>query len=139
MVQDVEIPLEGTAEFLAWFLETVPIEPVWLCPVRQRRDPAGDVGRNWPLYPLEIDRTYVNVGFWSAVPAQDGERAGATNRRIEDQVTAAGGHKSLYSDSYYTREAFAQLYGGPVYQVLKEQYDPEARLPGMFDKTVGRA
>ena len=36
VVQDVEIPLARTAEFLGWFLKEVPIEPVWLCPIQLR-------------------------------------------------------------------------------------------------------
>ncbi|MDQ3825982.1 MAG: FAD-binding protein, partial [Actinomycetota bacterium] len=36
VIQDVEIPLERTAEFLRWFAQHVPIEPVWLCPLRLR-------------------------------------------------------------------------------------------------------
>ena len=36
VVQDVEIPLDRTAEFLDWFLREVPIEPVWLCPIQLR-------------------------------------------------------------------------------------------------------
>ena len=28
----------GTAEFLHWFLDNVPIEPIWLCPLRLRDD-----------------------------------------------------------------------------------------------------
>ena len=32
-MQDVEIPIGRTAEFLRWFLREVPIEPIWLCPL----------------------------------------------------------------------------------------------------------
>ena len=34
VVQDVEIPLDRTAEFLDWFLREVQIEPVWLLRTR---------------------------------------------------------------------------------------------------------
>ena len=135
VVQDVEIPLEGTAGFLSWFLQNVPIEPVWLCPLRMRRDPIGP--SSWPLYPLKPGRTYVNVGFWSVVSSTPGA-PGATNRRIEDRVTAAAGHKSLYSDSYYTPAAFDGLYGGADYRALKARYDPNDRLLSLYAKTVER-
>jgi FAD/FMN-containing dehydrogenase len=56
---------------------------------------------------------------------------------IEDKVTELGGHKSLYSDSYYSREEFGRLYNGDAYQKLKREYDPDGRLPDLYDKCVG--
>ena len=129
VVQDVEVPLERCAEFLEWFLAEVPIAPLWLCPLRLR-DPAG-----WPLYPLAPGHTYVNVGFWSSVPAQN-PREGLTNRRIEEQVGALGGHKSLYSDAFYGREEFDALYGGDIYHAVKKRYDPDSRLLDLYAKAV---
>ncbi len=135
VVQDVQIPVQGAAEFLTWFLDTVPIEPIWLCPVRMRADSAA-APRVWPLYRLDAGQTYVNVGFWSAVPVRPGSAAGETNRGIENQVTAAHGRKSLYSDSFYTQDVFAGLYGGEQYDTLKSRYDPQGRLLGLYAKTV---
>jgi FAD/FMN-containing dehydrogenase len=130
VVQDIEVPLDRTAEFLHWFLREIPIEPVWLCPVRSR-----DV---WPLYPLRPGETYVNVGFWSSVPRDPAEPVGAANRLIEAQVTALDGHKSLYSDAYYDQTDFWQLYGGDDYAVLKSRYDPQSRLLDLYSKAVQR-
>ena len=130
VVQDVEVPLDRTAEFLHWFLREIPIEPIWLCPVRSR-----DV---WPLYPLRPGETYVNVGFWSSVPRDPAEPVGAANRLIEALVTALGGHKSLYSDAYYDQAEFWQLYGGDDYTVLKARYDPQSRLLDLYSKAVQR-
>ncbi|MGH3903105.1 MAG: FAD-binding oxidoreductase [Pseudonocardiaceae bacterium] len=132
VIQDVEIPVERTAEFLRWFAEHVPIEPVWLCPVRLRGE------RSWPLYPLEPGRDYVNVGFWSTVSIAPGASGSDTNRAIEDEVHAVGGHKSLYSDSFYSREDFDARYGGEHYQALKERYDPGRRLLDLYAKAVRR-
>lgn len=128
VVQDVEVPIERCAEFLDWFLAEVPIEPLWLCPLRLR-DQHG-----WPLYPLRADGVYVNVGFWSSVPA--GPRPGWTNRRIEARVSALDGHKSLYSDAFYGREEFDRLYGGEAYKAVKKRYDPDARLLDLYAKAV---
>jgi FAD/FMN-containing dehydrogenase len=155
----VEIPLDRTAEFLAWFLREVPIAPVWLCPLRLRRTgvttgvtattkmaagtnlPAptdtGDQGP-WPLYPLRPDQTYVNVGFWSTVPIPPEGRDGEVNRRIEGAVAGHDGHKSLYSDSYYPPEEFWALYGGTTYRKVKARYDPGSRLLDLYAKAVGR-
>ena len=130
VVQDIEVPIEHAAEFLDWFLREVPIEPVWLCPLRLR-DPAG-----WPLYPLAAGHTYVNIGFWSSVPAAD--TPGAANRRIEQKVSDLNGHKSLYSDAFYDRDEFDRLYGGDTYKTVKKTYDPETRLLDLYAKAVQR-
>jgi FAD/FMN-containing dehydrogenase len=130
VVQDVEVPIGRCVEFLDWFLTTVPIEPLWLCPLRLH-DPAG-----WPLYPLRAGHSYVNVGFWSSVPA--GPKPGHTNRLIEEKISEFDGHKSLYSDAYYGREEFDDLYGGETYKTVKKAYDPDSRLLDLYAKAVQR-
>ena len=133
VVQDVEVPVERTCAFLEWFLDNVPITPIWLCPLRLR-DRDG-----WPLYPIRPDHTYVNIGFWSAVPAAAaGSPVGATNRAIEAKVSELDGHKSLYSDAFYTREEFDALYGGEAYNTVKKTYDPDSRLLDLYAKAVQR-
>jgi FAD/FMN-containing dehydrogenase len=130
VVQDVEVPIERCAEFLGWFLENVPIEPIWLCPLRLRDD------GNWPLYPIRPHHTYVNVGFWSSVPG--GPEDGYTNRLIERKVSDLDGHKSLYSDAFYSQEEFDELYGGETYKTVKKTYDPDSRLLDLYAKAVQR-
>ncbi|MDY6996958.1 MAG: FAD-binding oxidoreductase [Actinomycetota bacterium] len=130
VVQDVEVPIERTVEFLRWFLDAVPIEPIWLCPLRLRDD------RSWPLYPIRPHHTYVNVGFWSSVPI--GPEDGYTNKMIEREVSALEGHKSLYSDSYYPPEDFESLYGGETYKTVKKAYDPDSRFLDLYAKAVRR-
>jgi len=127
VVQDVEMPIELCVEFLDWFLANVPIEPIWLCPLRLR-------GEGWPLYPIRPQLTYVNVGFWSTVPV--GSIDGQTNRLIERKVSELHGHKSLYSDSYYSPEEFGNLYGGETYAAVKKRYDPDSRLLDLYAKAV---
>jgi FAD/FMN-containing dehydrogenase len=130
VVQDIEVPIERTRDFLEWFLDTVPITPIWLCPLRLR-DHDG-----WPLYPIRPDHTYVNIGFWSSVPV--GATEGMTNRAIEAKASELTGHKSLYSDSFYTREEFDDLYGGEAYNTVKKTYDPDLRLLDLYAKAVQR-
>jgi FAD/FMN-containing dehydrogenase len=130
VVQDVEVPIERCAEFLDWFLGAVPIEPLWLCPLRLH-DADG-----WPLYPIRPEQTYVNVGFWSSVPV--GASEGATNRLIEKKVSDFDGHKSLYSDAYYSPDEFDELYGGEAYKTVKKTYDPDSRLLDLYAKVVQR-
>ncbi len=138
VIQDVEIPLARTTEFLEWFLAEVPIEPVWLCPVQLREPGGGDAGASpWPLYPMRPGEPYVNVGFWSAVPILPGREHGDVNRAIEAKVTELDGHKGLYSEAFYDEETFDALYGGAAYRPVKQRYDPDGRFPTLYDKAVG--
>jgi FAD/FMN-containing dehydrogenase len=144
VVQDVEVTIDHTAEFLEWFLREVPIEPLWICPLRLREStPAPGIGgapasdRPWPLYPLAPETTYVNIGFWSSAPIAPGTADGTWNRRIEQEVSRLGGHKSLYSEVFYSREEFARLYGGVHAAGLKAEFDPGGRFATLYDKAVG--
>lgn len=144
VVQDIEVSVDRTSQFLDWFLAQVPIEPVWICPLRLRqsagapaagRIPASD--RPWPLYPLAPGITYVNIGFWSSAPVKPGDPPGVWNRRIEEEVSRLGGHKSLYSEVFYSREEFSRLYGGPHAAALAAEFDPGGRLATLYEKAVG--
>jgi FAD/FMN-containing dehydrogenase len=130
VIQDVEIPVDRLAEFLDFFHREIGISPVWLCPLKLHSDQA------WPLYPLAPGKLYVNVGFWSTVPRKPGDDPSHYNRLIEDKVTELGGHKSLYSDSFYAKDEFDRLYNGTAYQALKQKYDPQGRLPDLYAKCV---
>jgi FAD/FMN-containing dehydrogenase len=130
VIQDVEIPLARLAEFLEFFHRDIGISPVWLCPIKLRDT------QTWPLYPMDPDTLYVNVGFWATVPLKPGDAPGTHNRLIEKVVTDLGGHKSLYSESFYAREDFWRLYNGERYRALKREFDPDGRLPDLYDKCV---
>ncbi|HWC23251.1 MAG TPA: FAD-binding oxidoreductase [Flexivirga sp.] len=136
VVQDVEVSLDRTEEFLDWFLDNVPIEPIWLCPLAVRDGEHGD--QPWPLYPLKRGEQYVNVGFWSTVEISPGRADGDVNKDIERIVHTMGGHKSLYSDVYYDEETFWGLYGGDTLKAVKKKYDPDGRLPDLYTKAVKR-
>jgi len=130
VIQDVEIPVERGAEFLRFFAERVGMSPVWMCPQRLRGE------RTWPLYPLRPGQVYVNFGFWGTVALPPGAGDGHYNRQIEDEVTALGGHKGLYSTSFYPEPEFWALYNGSEYAALKRDYDPDGRLAGLYEKCV---
>jgi FAD/FMN-containing dehydrogenase len=130
VIQDVEIPLDAAAEFLAFFAQRVGMSPVWLCPLRLRS------AQPWPLYPLQPGQVYVNIGFWGTVPLPDGRDDGYHNRLIEEKVAELGGHKGLYSTSFYSEDEFWERYNGPAYRELKREYDGDGRLASLYDKCV---
>jgi len=131
VVQDVEIPVEKSAEFLAFFQDEIGIKPIWICPLRQR-----SANLEWDLYALKPDTTYVNFGFWSSVELEPGEDPSTHNRRIEQVVGELGGRKSLYSTSHYEQDEFWRTYNGDRYEVLKKEYDPQGRLLDLYAKCV---
>ena len=133
VVQDVEVPADRLAAFMDVFAREVPIEPVWFCPLQQRRS-----DETWELYRLDPATLYVNIGFWSSVALAPGQDPDAHNRLVEVLVDDLGGRKSLYSTSCYPPEQFWELYNGPAYDVLKKTYDPDGRLLDLYAKCVGR-
>jgi FAD/FMN-containing dehydrogenase len=133
VVQDIDVPIDKAPDFFDFLTSEVPILPFWLCPLRLR-----DASSPWDLYALDPDTTYVNFGFWSSVPLADGDADGTANRRIEHVVSELGGRKSLYSTSYYDRDEFDRLYNGETYAKLKQAYDADGRLLGLYEKCVER-
>jgi FAD/FMN-containing dehydrogenase len=138
VIQDIEVPVEQTPEFVRWFDEHVSMRPVWLCPLRLREPDGPGSSRSWPSYPLTSGMTYVNVGFWGTVPIAEGASDGDQNRALEAKVTELGGHKSLYSDAYYDRDTFERLYNVANQVAVKGTYDPNDRLTGLYEKAVNR-
>jgi FAD/FMN-containing dehydrogenase len=142
VIQDVEVPVGRTKAFVSWFDDAVGMRPVWLCPLRLRAqvgpDGAPRGARTWPSYPLEPGVTYVNVGFWGTVPVRPGAVDGDVNRAVEAKVAELGGHKSLYSDSYYDRATFDRLYDTAHLAEVKRGTDPDDRLTGLYEKAVRR-
>jgi FAD/FMN-containing dehydrogenase len=133
VIQDVDVPIDRAEEFLAFLLRRIGILPVWICPLR-----APDGAPPFTLYPLEAGTLYVNFGFWDRIESAEPHAPGHFNRLIEREVARLHGVKSLYSDSYYTREEFARAYATPAYEALKRRYDPQRRLLGLYEKCVLR-
>jgi FAD/FMN-containing dehydrogenase len=130
VVQDVEVPVGNGDQFMEFFEDRVKMSPVWLCPLRLRG------GYAWPLYPLQPGEVYVNFGFWGTVPLPPGQQDGYYNKMVEEEVSALGGHKSLYSTAFYSEEEFRSRYNGAAYDKLKAEYDGDSRLLSLYDKCV---
>lgn len=129
VIQDVEIPIEHAATFARFFNLEIGIKPVWVCPVATYNPEVS-----YPLYPMNPQTLYVNFGFWDAVRSDHEE--GYFNKKIEAKVQELGGKKSLYSNSFYSREAFWKLYDEPTYRQLKARYDPTGKLKDLYEKCV---
>jgi FAD/FMN-containing dehydrogenase len=130
VIQDVDIPLARAAEFAEFYAREIALWPQWICPI-------GLGKQNFTLYPMRSD-WYVNFGFWDVKRTREAHAPGHFNRMIEQKVTALGGIKSLYSDSFFPEDEFGRLYGGAEYAELKRRYDEVGAFPGLYAKCVLR-
>lgn len=133
VIQDVDIPIDKAPEFLEFFHREIGISPIWMCPLR-----AANASQQFDLYPMESAKTYINFGFWDVKKGREALPRGYYNRRIEQKVRELGGVKSLYSDSYFPRDEFWDIYNKPRYDELKVKYDPHARFKNLYEKCVLR-
>ncbi len=131
VIQDVDIPIEHAAEFLAFFDREIGIRPVWICPLRE-----PNPERAFTLYPVEPGRWYVNFGFWDVIRTREAYPEGHFNRKVERKVAEFGGVKSLYSSSYYAEDEFWDLFDRSAYRALKSRYDPDGQVKDLYRKTV---
>jgi FAD/FMN-containing dehydrogenase len=129
--QDVDIPIRSAPAFLDFLLREIGILPVWVCPVH-----VPDPSARFALYPLKAGTLHINFGFWDVLGRHETHEAGHYNRLVEREVLRLGGIKSLYSDSFFTREEFDHAYGMDTYARLKRRYDPEGHAPGLYEKCV---
>ena len=134
VIQDADVPLARAEEFLEFLLREIGITPIWVCPLRA----AGPDAR-YALYPLAPNTPYVNFGFWDVIESPVAHEPGHYNRLVEQEVLRLGGIKSLYSDSFFTREEFARAYGSAEYGALKAKYDSSGHALGLYEKCVLRA
>lgn len=131
VIQDVDIPIRNAGAFVDLFHREIDIRPIWICPIH-----VYDAQRQYTLYPLSAETVYINFGFWDVIKSRKKLPSGHYNRKIERMVANLGGIKSLYSDSFYTPDAFWQIYDKPVYERLKAKYDPQHALKDLYQKCV---
>lgn len=127
VIQDVDIPIDNAAAFLADFEAQIGIRPVWICPFIV---PDG----RFSLFELRTDTPYINFGFWDMV--RSSEPDGHYNALVEELVAKYGGKKSLYSRSTYDEARFWKEYDRDTYESLKRECDPDGRFPGLYEKAV---
>lgn len=131
IVQDVEVPIENSEEFISFFHREIGIKPVWVCPTR-----LHDPKKVYPLYRMDPAKLYMNFGFWDFIKTK--HRDGHYNQMIEKKIRQLKGKKSLYSTSFYSRKEFWGLYNQKEYNKLKKKYDPVQVFSDLYDKCVMR-
>ena len=82
---------------------------------------------------------YVNVGFWGTVPLPPGAADGLLQPADRGRrSTELGGHKSLYSTSFYSREEFWRALQRAGLRRAQERLRPGGRLPDLYEQVRSR-
>ncbi|KAG5981625.1 hypothetical protein E4U55_002737 [Claviceps digitariae] len=133
MVQDVGVPFDRTAEFQAWLHDTFNIYPLWLCPLRIRRDDPNSAYGLHSEFADPDTPDLVNFGVWGPLTGQSRRAVVEMNRALERKVQELHGKKWLYAHAYYTEDEFWRNYDRQSYDELRAKYGA-TYLPSVFDK-----
>ncbi|KAL6835370.1 hypothetical protein V8C40DRAFT_234232 [Trichoderma camerunense] len=132
MVQDVGVPYDKVVEFQAWLDKELHIYPLWICPLRIRRDdPDSGHGLHSEFANPNVP-DLMNFGVWGGVKGTRREVI-EKNRALERKVQELNGKKWLYAHAYYTEEEFWAHYDRTSYDALRKKYKAEY-LPSVYDK-----
>lgn len=132
MIQDCGIPFDKCEQFKTWLDDNVGIYPIWLCPIRARRDsPGADHGIHAAMGRTDYPEL-LNFGVWGFI-SWDRSEAFNKNRALETRVHQLGGWKTLYAHAYYTRDEFWEVYDRDSYHAVREKYGARY-LPTVYDK-----
>lgn len=133
IIQDVAIPYQAATKFHEWLDDSLHLYPIWLCPLRQRRDaPNSRHGLYSSLADPATPEFMMNFGVWGP-GSKDRREFVAQNRALEHKVDELGGRKWLYAQAYYTEKEFWEIYDSKAYNALRAKYGAEY-LPSVYDK-----
>ncbi len=131
VIQDILIPIQNAPKFFDFFKKNIPISPIWICPFHFYHP-----GQTYPLLPLDPDPLYIDFGFWDIVPSD--KPKSFLNRLLEEETPRLKGYKSLYSQSFYPEDEFWRIHPKPIYDEIKQKYDPRSSLKNLYQKCVTR-
>ncbi|OTB00140.1 hypothetical protein M426DRAFT_324546 [Hypoxylon sp. CI-4A] len=132
IIQDVGVPYDNVGKFYEFLHQDVGIYPLWLCPIRVRRDsPDSAHGIHADFADPSKPEYTLNFGVWGPGPDEYDELV-RINREIETRVSDLGG-KTLYAQAYYDEKEFWENYNWDEYNAVRVKYSA-AHLPSVYDK-----
>jgi Delta24-sterol reductase len=133
IVQDVGVPYDKVGEFQRWLDTNLRTYPLWLCPLRVRRDtPDSGYGLHARFSDPDSPEHLMNFGIWRP-GSLNRKKFLSQNRSLEKKVQELGGKKWLYAHAYYTEEEFWASYDKDSYDDLRRRYSA-AYLPSVYEK-----
>ncbi|KAK0616937.1 hypothetical protein B0T14DRAFT_435910 [Immersiella caudata] len=135
VVQDVGVPYSHATDLAVWLHQNLSVYPLWLCPLRTRREGGASAHHGLHAEFADAERTpdaLLNFGVWG--PASFNRRECVRkNRDLEAAVQRLGGKKWLYAQAFYTEDEFWAHYDREAYDTLRETYHA-GHLPSVYDK-----
>ena len=162
IIQDMAVPAQKITEFSTWLDSDSKdggkcgdVYPRWLCPLRE-----GEYGgmnphvtppstpsspnafllqrKNEDYFGTKKRDFLLNIGIWGPLPSSHSAHSQLSiNRAIETKLTALGGMKWLYAQTFYTEDEFWKIYDKVWYGGLRQKYRAEG-LPDVFQKVGPR-
>ncbi|KXJ88836.1 FAD binding domain protein [Microdochium bolleyi] len=137
IIQDVGVPYRAADEFRGWLDANFNIYPLWLCPIKIRRDDGPEVaGHGLHADFADPAKTpepiLLNFGVWGPASTRY-ETFVRQNRDLEAKVHSLGGKKTLYAQNHYTRDEFWGWYNKDKYDRVRVKYYADW-MPDVWDK-----
>ncbi len=132
IIQDLCLDIKKCTRFFNWYKKEIAVYPMWICPSKHTLDKGKYVLHNFAFDYL------VDIGIYTGKKRKQGKPKNYYNTLLEKKVIELQGMKGLYSESYFTKKEFWDLYNQEKYFKLKKKYDPENIFPNIYDKTIGK-
>ncbi|XWW94331.1 hypothetical protein V2A60_002274 [Cordyceps javanica] len=137
VVQDLGLPYSTAEKFIDFVDDELGIWPLWLCPLKGATTPtfhpvtgmgSAAAGRG----SATVSEPMLNVGVWGWGPPEYQDFV-AKNQQLEAKLSELGGRKWLYAHTYYSEQAFWQVYDQSWYEALRSKYHA-GTLPSVYAK-----
>lgn len=131
LIQDWEVPWDKAKDLIEFALAEVDLsgKPWTALPIRP--------SRNATLYPMQDCPFYFNLGcYYFAKKQHQSSDEFFYTRLMDNRCFRLGGIKMLYSSTFLAKDQFDAIYNGNAYRRLKQKYDPDNRLPDLYEKAV---
>ena len=132
VVQDLALPYSTADQFVDYTDKVFGIYPLWLCPLRQSQQPTMHPHLKQTTGGGEGQELMLNIGLWGYGPSRPDDFLKA-NKDLERKLRELGGMKWLYAQTYYTEDAFWEMYDRKWYDSLRVKYDATS-LPSVYEK-----
>lgn len=128
VVQDFYLPKAPSLKFIKHVLKKYQITPLWICPVLSTEKPQIFSPHRTKAQELLFDIGVYGIPF--------GCSASEAVKEMEERVFEWGGKKMLYSQNYYPKEKFWEIYSKKEYEILRKKYTENSPILDIEEKVL---